>query len=198
MVFKILRNPLKALNYGLSRLKAIYYRLVYQYFLKRAIFGKNLRVRGGLSIKGPGKVIFGDDVLIEGRGHRVTPFTHSPDALIQIGSNAFINGTRFGCRQNIRIGEYAIIGDARIMDTDFHSIFPDRWRPEAKIATQPVLIEDNVWIGGATAILKGVRIGRNSVVGFGSVVSTDVPADCVVAGNPARVVKRFKGAKNEA
>jgi maltose O-acetyltransferase len=195
---KILRNPIKAFNYGLALLKGYYYRVVYQYLLRRAIFGKNLRIRGQLIIKGPGKVIIGDNVLIEGRGHRVTPFTHSPDAIIQIGANSFINGTRFGCCRNIRIGEFAILGDARIMDTDFHSIWPNRWSSEAEVATRPIIIEDNVWIGGGAAVLKGVHIGSNSVVGFGSIVISNVPSDCIVAGNPARVIKRLADLKAEA
>ena len=95
------------------------------------------------------------------------------------------------------MGEFAILGDARIMDTDFHSIYPNRWAPEAKAETQPVLIEDNVWIGGAAAILKGVHIGGNSVVGFAAVVVSDVPANSVVAGNPAALVKTLEGIKGD-
>jgi acetyltransferase-like isoleucine patch superfamily enzyme len=149
-------------------------------------------VRGPLKIRGPGKVIIGDNVLIDGRGHPVTPFTHHKDAVISIGSNSFVNGTRFGCQKKITIGEYAILGDARILDTDFHSIYPDRLSPNAVVESKPIIIGKNVWIGGAAIVLKGVNIGHNSVVGFGSVVTKDVPADCVVAGNPAKIIKTFQ------
>jgi acetyltransferase-like isoleucine patch superfamily enzyme len=54
-----------------------------------------------------------------------------------------------------------------------------------------VIIEENVWIGGQVTLLPGVRIGRNSVVGIHSVVMSDIPADVVAAGNPARVVRRL-------
>jgi maltose O-acetyltransferase len=53
------------------------------------------------------------------------------------------------------------------------------------------VIEDDVWIGANAIILKGVTIGARSIVGAGAVVSRDVPPDCVVAGNPARVVKEL-------
>ena len=54
-----------------------------------------------------------------------------------------------------------------------------------------VIIEDNVWIGGNAVILPGVRIGANSVIGAGSVVTRDIPADCVAAGNPCRVIREI-------
>jgi maltose O-acetyltransferase len=54
------------------------------------------------------------------------------------------------------------------------------------------VIEDNVWIGGAAILLPGVRVGQNAVVGAGAVVTRDVPADTVVAGNPARVIREIE------
>lgn len=161
-------------------------------FNRRVVFGKRLLVRGHLKISGPGKVIIGDNVSIDGIGHPVTPFTHYKDAVISIGSNSFVNGTRFGCQTRITVGEYAILADARILDTDFHSIYPDRWSPDAVVESSPVVIGKNVWIGAAAIVLKGVNIGYNSVVGFGSVVTKDIPANCVVAGNPAKIVKTFQ------
>ncbi|CUH97396.1 hypothetical protein P22_3524 [Propionispora sp. 2/2-37] len=56
----------------------------------------------------------------------------------------------------------------------------------------PVAIKDNVWIGGGAIILPGVTIGKNSVIGAGSVVTRDIPADCIAAGNPCRVMKRLR------
>ena len=55
----------------------------------------------------------------------------------------------------------------------------------------PVRIEDNVWIGGGAILLPGVTVGRNSVVGAGSVVTRSIPADCVAVGNPCRVLKHL-------
>jgi maltose O-acetyltransferase len=57
---------------------------------------------------------------------------------------------------------------------------------------KPILIEDNVWIGGSAILLPGVRIGKNSVIGAGAVVTRDVPANTLVAGNPAVIIKEIK------
>ncbi len=57
---------------------------------------------------------------------------------------------------------------------------------------KPIKIEDNVWIGGGAILLPGVRVGRNAVVGAGAVVTRNVPANTVVAGNPARVIREIE------
>lgn len=148
--------------------------------------GANFRIAGQLIIRGPGRVVFGDNVLIDGV---VTPWTYSVDAVISVGSDSYVNGTRFGCQREIRIGDRAILGDARILDTDFHSTRRNRHDPEAPIRVAPVHIEENVWIGAAVGILPGTTIGRNSVVGFGAVCAGSYPTDVIIAGNPAAVVR---------
>lgn len=181
----------RILNYLLSRTNGFYYRIKFKLLGKRVTIGRHFKVRGNLKINGPGRVIIGNNVLIDGRGHPVTPYTYSKGALIKIGDHSFINGTRFGCQDAIDIGPYAILGDARILDTDFHSIEINRWSKDAKVLHSPIKIGRNVWIGAAAVILRGVNIGENSVVGFASVVTGDVPPNCVVAGNPARIIKRL-------
>jgi acetyltransferase-like isoleucine patch superfamily enzyme len=59
------------------------------------------------------------------------------------------------------------------------------------VSCAPINIGENVWIAGQSAVLKGVTIGENSVVAYAAIVSSDVPANVVVAGNPARIVKRL-------
>jgi acetyltransferase-like isoleucine patch superfamily enzyme len=81
---------------------------------------------------------------------------------------------------NVRIAPYTII-----LDSDFHDVI-DHFS-EGRSA--PVVIEDNVWIATRATILKGVRIGRNSVVAAGAVVTHDVPPNTIVAGVPARVIR---------
>ncbi len=148
--------------------------------------GRNFRISGRLIIRGPGRVVFGDDVLIDGT---VTPWTYSEDAVISVGSGSYVNGTRFGCRREIRIGDGAILGDARVMDTDFHSTARNRHDASAPIRVAPVSIAENVWIGAAVGILPGTTIGANSVVGFGAVCAGAYPADVIIAGNPAVVIR---------
>jgi acetyltransferase-like isoleucine patch superfamily enzyme len=148
--------------------------------------GPGLRIDGRLWLRGPGRVIFGARVRI---GDVVTPWTYDADAVISVGDYSFLNGTRFGCAREIRVGARAILADARLLDTDFHSLAIDRHRDDAPVRVAPVILEDNVWVAAGAGILPGTRIGKNSVVGFGAVCIGEYPANVLIAGNPARVVR---------
>ena len=108
---------------------------------------------------------------------------------VTIGRGCFIQQccTFFG-RGGITIGNDVFIGPKVNLITINHD--PN---PENRSATygRPILIEDKVWIGINSTILPGVRIGYGAIVGAGSVVTKDVPAMTVVAGNPARVVRKI-------
>ena len=108
------------------------------------------------------------------------------------GRGVFIN---FNCVMldgaPIRIGDHVLIGPAVQIYTFTHPMdFEQRRRPVE--SCRPVAIGDDCWIGGGAILCPGVRIGPRSVVGAGSVVVRDVEPDVVVAGNPARVVRRLK------
>ncbi len=124
-----------------------------------------------------------------------------------IGDYTLLNGALIMAEERIEIGSHCLVSwNVGIADSDFHPIDPAQrlidtkalapfyeGRPERpSIATRPVKIADNVWIGMNAVILKGVRIGENSVVAAGAVVSRDVPANVVVAGNPAIIVKQLE------
>ena len=130
-------------------------------------------------------------VIVDGRGHPVTLYTHARDAVIEVGDGVFLNGTRMGCAQRIAIGARCILGDARIADTDYHGIHPEDRRTASAIRSAAVVIGENVWLGMAVLVLKGVTVGRNSLVGAGAVVTTAIPENCIAAGNPAKVVSHF-------
>jgi acetyltransferase-like isoleucine patch superfamily enzyme len=149
----------------------------------RVRIGKNFCLQGRLTFRGPGTVIFGDDVTV---GAHATPYTHARDAVIRIGDRSFVNGTRFGCAQEITVGEDALLGDARIFDTDHHPLSRRRRTdPSLPVTTEPVVIEDNVWIGGGASVTSGTTIGRDSVIAHAAVVTKDVPPGRVWGGNPA-------------
>lgn len=88
------------------------------------------------------------------------------------------------CAESISIGNgCAISHDFTVMDSDYHSI-------DGLKKSSPVIIKDNVWIGTRVTILKGVTVGEGAVIAAGSVVTKDVPPHTVVAGVPAKVIKK--------
>jgi acetyltransferase-like isoleucine patch superfamily enzyme len=151
--------------------------------------GRNLRVFGTLSIRGPGLVRFGDDVVVDGR---VTPWTYDRAATIEVGDGTYLNGTQFGCCNRIVIGANSILAAASIMDTNFHSVDIDRHDAGAYVKTAPVRIGVNVWIAARAGILPGTTIGDNSVVGFGAVCSGEYPANALIASPRATVVRQLR------
>jgi acetyltransferase-like isoleucine patch superfamily enzyme len=153
---------------------------------KRVVGGTGLRLYGRLHVKGPGTLVLGEDIVVE---MTVTAWTHDPDARISIGTHSFLNGTRFGCASEITIGDYAILGESHIFDTDFHSLSADRWNPTAPVRRRPVRLGRNVWVGANAGLLPGTVIDDNSVVGFGAVCAGRYPRDSVIVGNPARVLR---------
>ena len=112
---------------------------------------------------------------------------------ISLGERVFVNSrTRFGCPRpgQICIGNHVAIGPKVIFETLNHSltINSEGFRPGK---SEDILVKDFAWIGAAAIILPGVTIGEGSVVAAGAVVTRDVPSFCLVAGVPARVVKKL-------
>jgi acetyltransferase-like isoleucine patch superfamily enzyme len=123
-----------------------------------------------------------------------------------IGDFTLLNGALVMAEERIEIGSHCLISwNVGIADSDFHPLEPAQRLIDAhalapfykdrpsrpKLETRPVKIADNVWIGMNAIILKGVTIGENSVVAAGAVVVKSVPANTIVAGNPAVAVKTF-------
>lgn len=187
---KALRNPRLAIHVLQSLVRGKFFLIACRLRGKRVEGGQGLRINGKLSFRGPGRLILGRNILIS---MHVMPFTYNHDSFISIGDETFLNGTCFGCAQEISIGCQCILADARIMDTDFHSLHADRHNPESPVRVKPVKISDNVWIGAQAGILPGTRIGKNSVVSFGAVCSGRYRADAVIVGNPAEVATSIPG-----
>lgn len=111
---------------------------------------------------------------------------------LTVGDRVGISGAAIYAWEKISIGEKTQIGaNTKIMDTDFHPVDPDARLTGKHSATKtaPVIIGKNVFIGANAIILKGSQIGDNCVVGAGSVVCGSFGDNCVIAGNPARVVR---------
>ncbi len=122
--------------------------------------------------------------------------TFYPTSAIIIGDHSGMTGGAIIARsKTIRIGERCMLApNVTIFDSDFHIIWPpdrrhDTWETDID---EDVTLEDNVWVGMGSIILKGVTIGKNSVVAAGSVVVCDIPPNCLAGGNPAKVLKIFE------
>ncbi len=123
--------------------------------------------------------------------HPVVLATRNAGAVIRIGAGCGLTGATLVAAECIDIGQRVVVGaNVTIVDTDFHPLDPaERERDMLAGEHRPVRIEDDVFIGMNSIILKGVTIGRGSVIGAGSVVTRDIPADSVAAGNPAGVIR---------
>ncbi|WP_084105455.1 sugar O-acetyltransferase [Demequina sp. NBRC 110056] len=110
---------------------------------------------------------------------------------IRIGARTFVNYHLTALDvAAITIGEDCQIGPNVQLLTPTHPIDPEPRRAKVE-AARPIVIEDNVWLGGGVIVCPGVTIGKDSVVGAGSVVTKDIPPRVVAAGNPARVLREI-------
>lgn len=140
-------------------------------------------------------------------------FFESNNSTIVIGDNVYIGNSKIICKSKITLGNNILIAwGVYIYDHDSHSINYKERRDDISQAnfdfinykgnylinknwntvnTKPIIIEDDVWIGFNSIILKGVTIGRGAIIAAGSVVTKDVPAFTIVGGNPAKHIKHI-------
>lgn len=148
-------------------------------------------------LDGGAAVDVGPDAAISiGRGVSIQrDFTGYFTGRVDIGEGAYINrGVYLDVRHDVRIGRHCLIAEGvSIHDSDheFGAVDSAVTPTERGFRSAPIRIGDNVWIGTKATILKGVTIGDNAVVAAHAVVTRDVPANTVVAGVPARVVKQW-------
>lgn len=174
-------------------------------------YGRNIQVFGKVYVSGHGKIRIGDNFLFTSgdglnplaRNIRGQMFVPNENSRIVIGDNVGISSCSLWAGVSITIGNNVNVGaDCLIIDTDAHPHdYLKRRREYAKqvgianylkeIPSAPIVIDDDVWIGARCQILKGVHIGARSIIAAGSIVTKDVPADCVAAGVPAKVLKRM-------
>ena len=216
---RFLRSSRQAvLNFGLPRIPRVlllipvspflFLREIY-YFLMRvficepffkahcASYGRNLHTDVFLHwIQGRGEIVIGDNVLIGGKSsfHFAARFSDKPTFIV--GDNTEINhGCSFAIGKKIAIGRNCLIGpEVWMLDFPGHPVDPvarlaGLHSPPGKV--NPVIIEDNVWIGRRASIFPGVTIGQGSVVAACSVVTRDVPPNTLVGGIPARQLRNL-------
>lgn len=172
-----------------------------QCFKRYASFGPELDIsaESGCKADKPGMIRLGTHCRVYGTLQSVD------NGVIEIGDNTCIyRQVIIGSVNSVKIGScVGIAGHVHIYDNNNHPLSRKIWREMCMgdfdgeawrwthSVSKPIVIEDDVWIGEYSAILKGVTIGKGAVVGCRSVVTKDVPPYTVVAGNPARVVKEI-------
>lgn len=173
-------------------------------------YGKGLKLQGTPFIfnKRGAVMEIGEGVTVKssflsnlvGLYSRTIIVTRTSEAYIRIGDNVGISGATIYARKGIEIGANTMIGgNVKILDNDFHPIDAADRRADIKekIAAKPIKIGNDCFIGTNAIILKGTVLGDRCVVGAGAVVSGKFENDCVIAGNPARVIKRLNKGSEE-
>ena len=178
--------------------------------MKGVEYGKNFKVFNKIYLIGKGAIKIGNDFMFTS-GDCINPISRNlrgciytePHSKITIGDRVGISSSSFWISKELTIGNDVKIGaDTLVIDTDSHQIdyrlrkmIPHNSEEikylKSRIQSKTITIEDDVWIGAKCIILKGVTIGARSIVGAGSVVTKDIPSDCIAAGNPCKVIKHL-------
>lgn len=179
------------------------------YDISRRKIEKRVRSKGGVEIDAYSKIqrwhnksqlIIEDGcVLVNKPENNLAGILHecrfvlqNENALIHIGEHCGLSGVTIMCAKRVVLGRNVALGaNVIIYDNDMHAINPflRQYDNDNNIVAQEVIIDDYVWVGANSIILKGVHIGRGAVIGAGSVVTKDVPPLTIYAGNPARYIK---------
>lgn len=205
--------------YKFPRLPRKIRKIFYKYWnrfiftLNRVSFGKNMLVYNQFYLqKHPTANITIGKNFVFTSGEAFNPLCRnirgcifaSQNSKLEIGNNTGISSACIWVKESIKIGNNVKIGgDCILMDTDAHSldyqirngsVLDDAGRCLDYITakSKPIIIEDDVLIGARCIILKGVTIGARSIIGSGSVVTKDIPADVIAAGNPCKIIKNIK------
>ena len=174
-------------------------RLIRDLFLTILFFKKARIIRHPWYVRGNKYIDFGSK-LTSGVGLRFDALGEKKNQ-ITFGSNVQIGDyVHIAAVQSVIIGDDVLMASKVYISDHDHGIYqgigdhislPSQKQIEKIIQSSPVKIGNNVWIGENVSILKGVDIGENSIIGASSVVTKSIPANCIVVGNPARIIKRF-------
>lgn len=180
--------------------KSNYFKLIMK--INKIKFGKNLNLYGIPVIfkKKGSQLNIGENCTIKssflsnlvGLSQRTIIVTRTSEANIEIGNNVGISGATIYARKGIKIGDNTLIGgNVKILDNDFHPIDVEARNLDIKekIKTKEVIIGRDCFIGANSLILKGSKIGDGCVIGAGSVVTGIFPCNCIIVGNPARIIR---------
>jgi len=188
--------PYQAIKYT----RILFFYKIYSFAVQRQFkcAGTNLSVEPPLVLDGAKYIAIGNNVSIRGRCwiaayDNYFGFRYSP--VLLIGNNVVINfNCHIACINSITIGNNALISSdvfisdhshGKIKDNDFSIIR----RTQPLVSKGSIVIGNNVWIGEKVSIMPGVCIGDNSVIGANSIVTKNIPENCIAAGNPATIIR---------
>jgi len=168
-----------------------------QFAIRGVHWPPGLQVQGRLGLSSPGTITLGENVTIVNSSdynragiNHPTQLVAAAGASLRIGNRVGISGVSIYCFESITIGNHVLLGvNCNIFDGDFHAMDYLERRAGKGGESVPVIIEDDVWLGANVTVLKGVTVGARSVIGAGSVVTRDIPADSFAAGSPARIIR---------
>jgi acetyltransferase-like isoleucine patch superfamily enzyme len=150
------------------------------------------RLYGRCLVSGGSRIHVGERLLMIGAQAPCELHTHEQGRL-EIGDRVFVNyGASLSAHTLVRIGDDCKIGQhAIILDCDYHEL-DDPLHYGGHGETLPVVLEQGVWLGARVTVLKGVTIGRSSVIAAGSVVTRDIPPGVLAGGMPAKVIRELR------
>lgn len=197
IILKIKRRIARLLNQMLIRVFIIPRKIKYSLLSTNKIIGK-FRAYSPILSLGDGSIkIDGANLGVWRSPQYFSSYIYldarSKDSQIYIGKNVWINNNAFICadKTSITIQDNCLIGaNFSCVDSDFHGLGANE-RLSSDYKCKPVVIERNVFIGGNVSILKGVTIGENTVIANGAVVTKSFPANVVIGGNPAKIIREL-------
>ena len=175
-------------------------RLIFELFRTKLLFLNARIIRFPIDIRGKNFINVGKG-LTTGRYCRIEAYPQNgKNVVITFGKNVQINDfVHITAMENVFIGNNVLLASKIYISDCSHGSYvgdendssPDTIAFKRKYMTCAVRIEDNVWIGESVSILPGVTVGKNAIIGANSVVTKNIPANCIAVGNPARVIKKY-------
>lgn len=188
---KAQKEPRLAVSVTIALTRGYILKLWFRLKRVNVTIGKNFRAYSWIHIKGPGKVVVGDNVsFCMSFLKRPCLLTYRPESEIRIGSGCYVGGVRISCVSTVDIGAEALLGSSTIIDSDIlpheRTLFDKSW---IDAHVRPVSIGGHFWSGTNSMILGGSRLGEECVLGAGAVlVNKEAEERSLLLGNPARKI----------
>lgn len=178
--------------------------LIINKIITLALYSNSRIIRQPFYIRGKKNIDLGKN-LTTGVGCRLDAFTKEKKTVLIFGNNVQINDyVHIAAVESVSIGNDVLIASKVFISDHSHGKYSGEFQDDPssivaqrELSSKSVIINDNVWIGEFVSILPGVKIGKNSIIGTMSVVTKDIPDNCIAVGSPAKVVKKYNFETNQ-